>query len=356
LNGLQDLLPFVFPKNVGMKQKPVKKQISNLSQIAEAAGVSKMTVSRVLRNAEGFSEATRLKVMREVEKAGYLPNRLAAAFGPGSASTLVGVCVPRLSSHFFGQVLESVDRTFQKLGFQTMIGSHNQQLADEEQWLKSILAWRPAGVLLSSKQHSSGALKLLRDADIPVVEFWNLTTSPLDMSVGFNEFDSGFDMGRHAIEKGYQRAALLGAANDWDAGRIERFNGFSESFAGSGGTIVHEEKLNDTPGFYSGFYGTENILNQDQNIDMIYYQDDTMALGGLSWCQRKGIRVPEDIGIAGWGGHEAASILAERLTTTSVPMRQIGRVSSEMLARKVRQETTNDVIAVPTKLIEGNTL
>ncbi len=339
-----------------MKEKPVKKQSSNLSQIAEAAGVSKMTVSRVLRDADGFSEATRQKVMREVEKSGYLPNRLAAAFGPGSASTLVGVCVPRLSSHFFGQVLESVDRTFQKLGLQTMIGSHNMMAQDEEKWLKSILAWRPAGVLLSSKQHSNGTLKLLRDAGIPVVEFWNLNTSPLDMSVGFNEFDSGFEMGRRSIERGYRRAALLGAAHDWDSGGIERFKGFTTSFTDGGGVIVQEEKLNDTPGFYAGYYGTENTLNQNHKIDMIYFQDDTLAIGGLSWCQRKNIRVPEDIGIAGWGGHEAASILSAQLTTTAVPMREIGRISSEMLARKVRHETTNDVIAVPTRLVEGNTL
>ena len=218
------------PLKTGMKEKNQKKQPSNLSQIAEAAGVSKMTVSRVLRDADGFSEATRQKVMAEVEKSGYLPNRLAAAFGPGNTSTLVGVCVPRLTSHFYGQVLESVDRTFQKLGFQTMIGSHNLLAEDEELWLKSILSWRPAGALLSSKQHSNGTLKLLRDTGIPVVEFWNLNTSPLDMSVGFNEFDSGFEMGRHSIEKGYKRAALLGATRDWDLGGIERFNGFTRSF------------------------------------------------------------------------------------------------------------------------------
>lgn len=64
--------------------------------------------------------------------------------------------------------------------------------------------------------------------------------------------------------------------------------------------IVQREKLKDIPSFYSGFYGTENLLNRLHDIDMIYYQDDTMALGGLSWCRRKGIQVPDDIGIAGW--------------------------------------------------------
>lgn len=339
-----------------MKEKTVKKQSASLSHIAEAAGVSKMTVSRVLRDVDGFSEATRQKVLREVERSGYLPNRIAAAFGPSSASTLVGICVPRLSSHFFGVVLESVDQTLQRFGYQTIIGSHNQNLEDEEQWLKSILAWRPAGVLLSSKRHSATTLNLLSDAGIPIVEFWNLNTSPLNMSVGFNEFDSGYEMARHAILKGYRKAALLGSTNDWDSGRLDRFDGFETSFKEGGGAVVQKEKLNDVPGFYSGYYGTENLLNRLQDIDMIYYQDDTMALGGMAWCQRKGIRVPDDIGIAGWGGHEAASILVERLTTTEVPMQKIGMLTAELLISKIRNEPTEDVTAVPARLVEGTTL
>lgn len=81
-----------------------------------------------------------------------------------------------------------------------------------------------------------------------------------------------------------------------------------------------------------------------------------MALGGLAWCQRKGIRVPEDIGIAGWGGHEAASILVERLTTTEVPMQKIGTLTAELLVRKLREEPTEDVNVVAARLVDGTTL
>jgi LacI family gluconate utilization system Gnt-I transcriptional repressor len=339
-----------------VKENRQKKSSTSLSKIAEAAGVSKMPVSRVLRDADGFSEATRERVMREVERSNYLPNRLAAAFGPASNSTLVGVCVPRLSSHLFGLVLESVDRSFQRFGYQTIIGSHYQSPDEEERWLKSILSWRPAGVLLTNKSHTNGTHKLLGESDIPVVELWNLNTSPLDMSVGFNEFDSGFQMSQHAILKGYSKAGILGANQDGISNLPERFDGFSQGFRDKGGKVVRQELLNDLPGFYAGYYGTENLLNHTQDIDMIYYQNDTMALGGLTWCQRKGMRIPEDIGIAGWGGHEAASILVERLTTTTVPMRQIGKLSAEVLFRKLRNEAYNEVTAVPTKLVEGNTL
>lgn len=315
-----------------------------------------MTVSRVLRNASGFSEATRDKVMAEVNRHGYLPNRLAASFGTNQTSTLVGVCVPRLSNFLVMQALESLDRTFGRFGFQIIIGSHNNQVADEEAWLRGILSWRPAGVLLSNKHHSKGTLKLLRDTTVPILEFWNLNTSPVSMSVGFNEYDAGMEMSQHAVSKGYQKAALLLASNDELSIMPDRIDGFTEGFIQSGGQIVHTEILNDQAGFYAGYYGTENLLNSIHSIDMIYYMDDTMAIGGLAWCERKGIRVPEDIGIVGWGGHEAASVLPKRLTTSAIPVLQIGKKSAEQMARKLNNEEMEEVIAVPVKLIDGDTL
>ncbi|MBV1702462.1 MAG: LacI family DNA-binding transcriptional regulator [Hyphomicrobiales bacterium] len=333
-----------------------RKHSGSLELIAEAAGVSKMTVSRVLRSAPGFSESTRRKVMAEVERLGYLPNRLAAAFGTAAASTLVGVCVPRLSSHFFGQVLESIDRSFSRLGYQPMIGSHNQLPDQEEIWLRGLLSWRPAGVLLSTKHHSKATLELLRDAAIPIVEFWDLNTSPLDMSVGFNQFDSGYEMGRFAIAQGRRKPGLLGAVRDLQNRGPERFDGFSAAVSQAGAPLAAVEILNDLPGFYAGYYGAETLLSRAPHLDMIYFQDDTMALGGLAYCDRKGIRVPEDIGIAGWGGHEAASILSRRLTTTVIPTQQIGKLSAELLVGRLRGEPVHDVNVVPTRLVPGNTL
>lgn len=325
-------------------------------QIAQAAGVSKMTVSRVLRDADGFSEATREKVMREVERHGYLPNRLAATFATAQASTLMGVCVPSLSSYLVMQVLESIDRTLERLGYQIIIGSHNNQQQQEEAWLKNILAWRPAGVMLSSKYHSKSTFKLLQDSAVPVLEFWDLNTSPINMSVGFNEYDAGFAMSQHAILKGYRNAALLLAASDDKTVTPERISGFTKGFTDAGGSIVHTEILNDQPGFYAGYYGTENLLNHTQAADMIYYMDDALAMGGLAWCQRKGISVPDDIGIAGWGGHEATSVLQQRLTTTAIPVLQIGKVSAEQMVRSLKGEVTETLSAVPAKLINGETL
>ncbi|MFK7889514.1 MAG: LacI family DNA-binding transcriptional regulator [Granulosicoccus sp.] len=339
-----------------MANKSDKKQTVSLSQIAEAVGVSKMTVSRVIRNADGYSEATREKVMREIERHGYQTIRLGANTGHVESSTVVGVCVPALSGYLMTQTLESLGNTLERFGFQMMLGCHNNQLAQEESWLKQLVAWRPAGVLLCSKYHSQKTTRMLREADLPVLEFWELNTSPIRLSVGFNEYDAGFEMSQHARFKGYENAALLLATQDSNAVSPARVKGFETGFQAGDGQVVHTEILNDQPSFYAGYYGTELLFNHGHSFDMIYYMNDDMAIGGLAWCQRKGIRVPEDVGIAGWGGHEAASILPLRLTTTQIPVIQIGKLSAEQLVRSLKGEETQNVSAVPARLVDGDTV
>ena len=168
-----------------------RKNKANLEDIARATGVSKMTVSRVLRGGSGFSDDTRLRVTEAAAQMGYVPNRIAGAFSSDQASTLVGMCVPRLTSGLFGHVLDGVDRALSRLGYQVMIGCNNHDLGEEEAWVRQVVSWRPAGVILSGRTHTPGTVELLRQAAMPVVEIWDLTTSPIDMSVGFSHHDCG---------------------------------------------------------------------------------------------------------------------------------------------------------------------
>ncbi len=333
-----------------------KKENITLAQVAEAAGVSKMTASRVLRNSSGFSTKTHDRVMQAVDQLGYVPNRLAAAFGSDKSSTLIGVCVPRLTSGMFGSVLDSIDHTLSRLGFQTMIGSHEQQPETEQSWLTTILSWRPAGVILSGRTHTQTTLSMLRDYGIPVVEIWNLNTSPIDISVGFNHYDCGHEMGRYIVGRGYRKIAYVGAEASTPGMGMVRLSGFKQALAANNLDLAAQELLIDRPGFYAGFYGTETILNRTSNVDSIYYQEDTMAVGGLFYCQSKGLRVPEDIAIAGWGGMEVASVLPKRLTTTSVTTQALGKSAAEALVARIRGEPVQDVIVAPTRLVPGSTV
>ncbi|WP_102107032.1 LacI family DNA-binding transcriptional regulator [Oceaniglobus roseus] len=329
---------------------------SGLEEIARAAGVSKMTVSRVLRGGSGFSEETRAKVMREVDRLGYVPNRLAAAFGPAGSSTLVGVCVPRFTSSLFGALLESLNATLARLGYQTMIGSHGQIPEEEETWLKGLASWRPAGVILAGRRHTAGTLDMLRSMGVPVVEIWDLTTSPLDISVGFSHFDNGLEMARCVLARGHRRIGYVGALGGRETMGRQRLEGFRAGLAEAGLNLIASEMLEDDSGFYPGFYGTETLLSREGNLDLIYYHDDEMAIGGLAFLRARGLDVPGRIGVAGWGGMEAASVLPQRLTTTKVPTARLGKAAAEALVGRLKGSPVQDVTVVPTQLVPGATI
>jgi len=328
---------------------------ANLEDIARAAGVSKMTVSRVLRGGSGFSADTRDRVTKVAETLGYVPNRLAAAFGSDQASTLVGMCVPRLTSGLFGHVLDGVDRALTRLGYQLMIGANSHSAAEEEAWIRQVISWRPAGLILSGRTHTPGTVDLLRQAASPVVEIWDLTTSPIDMSVGFSHFDCGAEMGQFLIRRGRRRAGYVGALARADVMGAARLEGFETTLARAGHPLIAREVLHDAPGFYAGYYGLETLLAREANLDVVYFHNDEMAIGGLAYAQSRGLRVPEDIGIAGWGGMEAASILPRRLTTTMVPTTAIGKAAAEALVARLKGEPGQEVTVVPTRLVPGET-
>lgn len=333
-----------------------KRTKPGLEDIARALGVSKMTVSRVLRGASGFSVATRDKVLTEVARTGYLPNRVAAAFGPAGTSTLIGVCVPRLTSPLFGSVLESINHTFARFGYQTMIGSHNQLPEEEETWLRTLASWKPAAVVLASRNHSTGTMSLLRDMGVPVAEIWDLTTKPIDLAIGFSHFDNGLEMARCITAAGRKRIGYVGALGNRNTSGHLRFQGFVKGLGDFGLILAAEEILMDQPGFYAGFYGTETMMARQGKLDAIYFHDDEMAIGGLAYLTRLGLRVPEDIGIAGWGGMEAASILQRRLTTTAIPTTKLGKVAAEALVSRLRGDPVQDVTIIPTRLVPGSTI
>jgi LacI family transcriptional regulator, gluconate utilization system Gnt-I transcriptional repressor len=332
-----------------------RRPTTNLADIARVTGVSKMTVSRVLRGGSGFSDDTRDRVMAAATQLSYVPNRLAAAFGADQASTLVGICVPRLTSGLFGHVLDGVDRALSRLGYQVIIGANNHDATEEENWLRQVVAWRPAGVILSGRTHTPATVDLLRNAAMPVVEIWDLTTSPIDMAVGFSHADCGFEMGQYLLRKGRRRAGFVGALSRSDVMGQARLAGFTRAMAQAGHPLVDQELLLDSPGFYAGYYGLETLLARTPNLDVVAFHNDEMAIGGLAYCQAQGIAVPGDLGIVGWGGMEAASVLPRRLTTTIVPTTAIGKAAAEALVARLKGEPGDDVMVVPTRLVPGET-
>jgi LacI family gluconate utilization system Gnt-I transcriptional repressor len=336
--------------------KQIKNNKVSLTQVASAAGVSKMTASRVLRGEGGYSEKTRDIVMKQVDLLGYLPNRLATVFAGDKASTFIGVSIPDLGNEVFAQVLEGIDRKLGSFGHQTVLGLTQHTEQAEEDWIRTVLSWQPAGLILTGRFHSARATEMLRNAGIPIVEIWELNSSPLDMSVGINHFDAGFDMGRFLVGSGYQNIGYVGTSHDTANAATTRLSGFVKAVETGGGAVTKQLCLHDTPAYYPGFYGTEQLLTSAATLDCIFYQNDAMAFGGMQYCASKGLGVPTDIGIAGWGDLPISAVLPRRLTSMHVPHLKLGQAAAEMMMSRLSGEPVHHVRDIGFKLIPGSTV
>ncbi|SFI85234.1 transcriptional regulator, LacI family [Jannaschia pohangensis] len=339
-----------------MADKSSKTNKVSLSQVAKAAGVSKMTASRVLRGDGGYSEKTRALVMQKVDKLGYLPNRLASVFAGDQISTFVGVSIPDLGNEIFAQVLEGIDRKLGAFGHQTVLGLTQHTPEEEENWIRTVLSWQPAGLILTGRSHAPRAIEMLRNAAIPIVEIWDLNSSPLDMSVGINHFDAGFDMGRYLVGCGYRNIAYVGTSHDTANAATTRLAGFTKAVEGGGGRVTRHLCLHDTAAYYPGFYGTEQLLASTTDVECIFYQNDAMAFGGMQYCTANGMDVPGDIGIAGWGNLPIASVMPKRLTSMHVPHLKLGQVAAEMMLARLSGEPVVNYRDIGFKLIPGSTV
>ena len=328
----------------------------SLAKVAEAAGVSKMTASRVLREEGGYSEKTRAKVMAQVDVLGYVPNRLATVFAGDRTSTFVGVSIPDLGNEVFAQVLEGIDQKLASHGYQTVLGLTQHTLEQEEVWIETVLSWQPAGLILTGRSHSPRAVEKLQNAGIPVVEIWDLNSSPLDVSVGLAHFDSGYEMGRHLIGLGYRAFGYVGTSHDTANAASRRLDGFTKAIVDGGGTLTRQFCLHDTATFYPGFYGTEQLLATGAQIDCVFYQNDTMAFGGQQYCQRIGLQVPDDIGIAGWGDMPISAVLGLRLTSIHVPHLRLGQEAAQAMVARLKDEPVQPCHDVGFYLVPGQTV
>lgn len=326
-----------------------------LSDVAKAAGVSKMTASRVLRNDGGFSESTRERVMAEVERLGYVPNKMATTFAAGGNAPFVGVSVPDLGNEAFVQILEGIDRKLGTFGQQTVLGMSRHLVEEEERWIETMLSWQPAGLILTGRAHSPRAYSLLKTAAIPVVEIWDLNSSPLDMCVGLNHYDSGYQMGRFLAEKGYGKLGYVGTDQGVANAAQSRLSGYADAVQDSGGAVVKFLCLNDVPGFYPGYYGTEQLLNSQPDVEAIFFQNDNMAVGGYEYCRLRGMRVPEDIGIAGWGDLPVLSVHKPRMTTVKVRHVRMGQLAAEKMLSTLHGTAVQPVSDVGFLLVPGGT-
>jgi LacI family transcriptional regulator, gluconate utilization system Gnt-I transcriptional repressor len=301
-----------------------------MSDVARLAGVSKMTVSRVLAGGN-VSRATRERVQKVIEELGYVADAAAGALSSGR-SEFVAVLVPSLSSSNFSDTVRGLSAAMAPHGLQLLLGDTDYRLEQEEQLVRSMLRYQPRCIALTGRHHTEATRALLQRAGIPVVEMWDLPADPIDMAVGFSNAQAARVMVRYLHERGYRRIGFLGGASELDRRGLERMRGYAAEIKALGLGEPRLIRLGDAPVTMShGGPAVAALLDAWPDTDAVMCVSDMCAFGAIMECQRRALSVPGDLAVAGFGNFEVSWCSHPTITTLSVDAYGIGQRAGEAL-------------------------
>ena len=311
-----------------------KRKWVRMSEVAAAARVSTMTVSRVLRTPEKVRRETCERVAAAIRKLGYVPDAAAGTLS-SRRSRIVGALVSTLGGSVFASTVDGLSQTLREAGYQLLLAATNYTPQLEADFIAAMLARRPDGLVLTSTQHTKAAHRLLTTAGIPIVELWELPDKPVGSAVGFSNRAAGKAMTEFLLDSGRQRIGFIGRAAPSDTRGQLRRAGYEDallarSLSGGAPRIVTPAGVgSDDP--RAGALGLTELLARWPDTSAVFCASDSVALGALSEARRRGLDVPKDIAIAGFGDFEMASAHGLALTTVRVPGFAIGEEAARVV-------------------------
>lgn len=295
-----------------------------------AAGVSTSTASRALRGERAVAPELIERVQAAAQRLAYVPDPAARALA-SRHSDHVAVLIPLLSNTLFVDLLEAAQKTLRMQGYQTLMGVTHYDRQEEEQLLRELLLHRPAGLLVTGRDHSPASLDLM--ARVPCVHLMDLAESggpePV-YSVGFDQAQAGMELTTYLLRKGYRRVAF--AAAQLDARVMQRMSGWRTALHSAGLYDATLEWLNPAASSLAlGGQMFEQIVQQRPAVDAIFFCNDDLAQGALLCALRRGIRVPEQVAIVGFNDLTGSDQTLPPLTTVRTPRARIGEAAAQML-------------------------
>ena len=335
-----------------MKRSRTRKGAPGIVEVAKRANVSPATVSRFYNSPDVVKLPTRKRIEEAAQDLGYIRDRAAGMLHGGFSGT-IGLIVPTIDNAIFAEFIQAFAAQLEKHGRTMLIAAHGYDLSKEVAIVRSLLERRIDGVALIGLEHQKTPLEMLASRNVPTLAVWNFReNSPLSC-VGADNFNAGWQVARHLVEKGHTDIALLfppTAENDRSRDRLDGVL----SALGTTETQLGSRRLKEAP--YNIGQAKDAVLDlmRTQRPTALVCGNDIIAQGAIYAGQKLDLRIPDDISIIGIGDFRGSAHMEPGLTTLRIPARQIGETAADALGRDDGKLTGKRPFSVriPTVLME----
>jgi LacI family gluconate utilization system Gnt-I transcriptional repressor len=327
-----------------------------MTDVASQAGVSQMTVSRVINNKGYISDDVRRRVETAADEIGYMQNRLAHSLRSKN-TRIIAVVLPSLGNTVFTDTLSGITDAVAQQGFRPVFGVTEYSQSRENELVRDLLTWQPYGILLAGLEHSNDTRNAIEASGTRVAEIMDIDGTPISVAFGLSQKKAGEVTAQYMLGKGYRRFAYIGSLGGRDLRATKRFNGFLETLIQAGATCISRDIASLPSSMVEGLRMTAEVMARLEKPDAIYYANDDLAAGGIMYCIANNIKIPEDVALAGFNGLPFLDALPIQLTTVQTPRYEMGRQAGQFLVGSNQQSSTSSesFIDVGFKLIPGET-
>jgi LacI family transcriptional regulator len=325
---------------------------TTINQVAQEAGVSIQTVSRVINNRYDVAPETRQRVQEAVVRLGYQPNAIARGLASRRSRTL-GLITYDFNDYSFTQVVTGAEAEAHKANYFFMLGNAICDPQEEPQYLRLLTERHVEGVLFArlGNQDDMEHLSNLHINGVPVVTTgYHRPGTPFAM-VDVNNQEGGYKATGCLLKNGHsQIACITGPMNSQAA--FDRHQGYMQALAEAG--IAYQPYLVDEGDYShrSGYQAMARLLAGGHPFTALFAQNDRMAIGAISALHTAGRRIPEDISVVGYDDFPEAQFSNPPLTTIRQPMEAVGAAAARLLIKMVEDpDATAEQVLFETELV-----
>lgn len=307
--------------------------MSNIKDVANLAGVSISTVSRVISEKGYVNDETRKRVSKAIDELAYIPNPLATSLKTGR-SNMIALLVPSIENHIFPEIIRGVEDVARQNGISVILCNTDDSTETEREYLDKLSTSWSDGFIVCSMRPDSKHIRILRDEGIPLV----LTTRFYDDSVdavGIDNKGAAKNAVRYLIKTGHRKIGIALGNCELNIYR-DRFEGYKEALAEAGLPIEARFILRQGSGDDSFHYLTQNMIASGDLPDAMFATTDMKAINMMRAFLDKGLRIPEDISVVGFDNIKICPMLNPSLTTVSQPLYKIGALAMEKLIAQIK--------------------
>lgn len=299
----------------------------NIAEIAEMAGVSKAAVSRYF-NSGYISEEKRAAIRKVVEETGYRPS-VQAQMLRTKKTKMIGVIVPKVASASIGRVVEGILSILNKKEYQMLLAVTQNDPKKELEYLSAFRDKQVDGVVLIATVFTAEHKSMLKELTVPVVIVGQYLSGYC--CVFHDDYHASYDLTKRMFEKGRKNLGYIGAIQQDKAVGEERCNGFRDAVSDMGHAELADNLVTAAFTIASGYEKTGELLEKCDGLDGLVCATDTMAAGAVQYLREHGIKVPEQILVAGQGDSEMAKVTVPPLITVHYSYEKSGEIAVSML-------------------------